>query len=165
MSTLEEAQKFLKFIRHCFIESSSNVTQKTTSVENQSVSIIRRNGEKPALHDRDGVFCENVVSQRDESQSLNRFTLKSICLYPIKSCAAFEVGAKCSNDFTVLIFCKWILLINISLAVLTCGDFLVKWWYIYAMFKMVHYGSDDVIIIFGPPRFHFSHFSSFIPGR
>ena len=87
MSTFVEAQKFLKFIKHCFVENGNagTIGGRESSVLNQE-----KGGSIP-LKQVSEESVEIPSSKPEMVKALDRFELKKICLFPIKSCGGFEV--------------------------------------------------------------------------
>ncbi|KAK3708364.1 hypothetical protein QZH41_014825, partial [Actinostola sp. cb2023] len=100
MSTFSDAQRFLKFIRSCFIENVNAVAQRTELVAKQNGSTksesdslsLEQNVDVSAAGSTESpcVYSHGQTSADNEQQ--DSFTLKKIFLYPIKSCGAFEVA-------------------------------------------------------------------------
>ncbi|XP_062852171.1 molybdenum cofactor sulfurase isoform X2 [Trichomycterus rosablanca] len=107
MSTFEDCQRFLKFIADCFVEKPLTLDQERranlrstvvteTSVSNELTSLL--NGRVvPAENSLNilSIPVSKTSSQdfavKDEKHGQNAHKLTNIFVYPIKSCAAFEV--------------------------------------------------------------------------
>lgn len=116
MSTFEDCQSFLKFIVDCFVEKplilnherlarlkSTGMTE--TSVSNELNSIKRP---VPMMNDLNTppasvsqTFLQDTIPKADRN-SENTYTLTNIFIYPIKSCAAFEVHLTSIYKFYIM---------------------------------------------------------------
>ncbi|XP_062319922.1 molybdenum cofactor sulfurase [Osmerus eperlanus] len=108
MSTFQDCKTFLKFVVDCFVEKPVKVDQKrwkrlksATSLEDSSPDLISRTTEEKAGHFHRGAIhvttepsvntFEDNATTKDTSTHGKGHTLVTIYIYPIKSCAAFQV--------------------------------------------------------------------------
>lgn len=112
MSTFSDAQRFLKFIRDCFIEKEAGISSSCHDIITSSETITFNNSlnkeetESSSLEGGDGNIVENGIEIHDKNQDLqasiggclSSLTLLKICIFPIKSCGGFEVSS--SNIIT-----------------------------------------------------------------
>ncbi|KAI0207670.1 Molybdenum cofactor sulfurase [Lamellibrachia satsuma] len=94
MSTLTDAKTFIQFINDCFID------QQMLSLSSRPTEMSRNTGFKSSKHLTTAQTADQLESvqrmttiplQTELTTGQPTGTLTSICLYPIKSCAAFEV--------------------------------------------------------------------------
>ena len=102
MSTFEDCQKFLNFVVECFVEKPVTVdhvklqklqaAQAAPEGSNENTSTQVLNGETRITVERK-VTEESLkgFGRRDSNSNGEAYTLTNIYIYPIKSCAAFEV--------------------------------------------------------------------------
>lgn len=97
MSTFEDCQKFLNFVVECFVEKPVTVNHlKLEKLRTATVPCCRITEAHPIkITDRE----EEEVDEKEQPSDAslrgcghgNACTLTNIYIYPIKSCAAFEV--------------------------------------------------------------------------
>ncbi|XP_056250515.1 molybdenum cofactor sulfurase isoform X2 [Seriola aureovittata] len=102
MSTFEDCQKFLNFVAECFVEKPVTVDQvrlqklKTTTAasedSNEDPPIKLTNGEICKVDEKEPTAASlKGFGHRDSNSHGEAYTLTNIYIYPIKSCAAYEV--------------------------------------------------------------------------
>ncbi|XP_021435885.2 molybdenum cofactor sulfurase isoform X2 [Oncorhynchus mykiss] len=107
MSTFQDCQNFLNFVADCFVEKPVKVDQdkldrlkSNTSSKGSSQCLLTMltNGKPDHIDEREHASTDLVVNQRggkaitkDAKSHEKAQTLTNIYIYPIKSCAAFEV--------------------------------------------------------------------------
>ncbi|XP_029496795.1 molybdenum cofactor sulfurase-like isoform X2 [Oncorhynchus nerka] len=107
MSTFQDCQNFLNFVADCFVEKPVKVDQdkldrlkSNTSSKGSSPCLLTMltNGKPDHIGEREHASTDLVVNQRggkaitkDAKSHEKAQTLTNIYIYPIKSCAAFEV--------------------------------------------------------------------------
>nr|XP_046209566.1 molybdenum cofactor sulfurase-like isoform X2 [Oncorhynchus gorbuscha] len=107
MSTFQDCQNFLNFVADCFVEKPVKVDQdkldrlkSNTSSKGSSRCLLTMltNGKPDHIDEREHASTDLVVNQRggkaitkDAKSHEKAQTLTNIYIYPIKSCAAFEV--------------------------------------------------------------------------
>lgn len=99
MSTFEDCQKFLNFIVECFVEKPVTVNQlKLEKLRTATAACCRITEAHPIkITDREEEEVNEKEKPKPSGASLresghgNACTLTNIYIYPIKSCAAFEV--------------------------------------------------------------------------
>lgn len=107
MSTFEDCQSFLKFIVDCFVEKPLRLDQKrlarlksvglaetsapkelTSLPPERPVPVINGLNISPASVRKNSI---EDTSPKTDRNSEDAYSLTNIFIYPIKSCAAFEV--------------------------------------------------------------------------
>ncbi|XP_064790583.1 molybdenum cofactor sulfurase-like isoform X1 [Oncorhynchus masou masou] len=107
MSTFQDCKNFLNFVADCFVEKPVKVDQdkldrlkSNTSSKGSSQCLLTMltNGKPDHIDEREHASTDLVVNQRggkaitkDAKSHEKAQTLTNIYIYPIKSCAAFEV--------------------------------------------------------------------------
>ncbi|KAM6915860.1 molybdenum cofactor sulfurase [Xenentodon cancila] len=109
MSTFEDCQKFLNFVVECFVEKPATVDhvklQKLRTAEATPEGSDKRPSGEKTVHTVETVNGEmhktveekvteespKASGHRDSDSSEEAYVLTNIYIYPIKSCAAFEV--------------------------------------------------------------------------
>lgn len=99
MSTFEDCQKFLNFIVECFVEKPVTVNQlKLEKLRTATAACCRITEAHPIKStNREEEEVNEKEKPKPSDASLrecghgNAYTLTNIYIYPIKSCAAFEV--------------------------------------------------------------------------
>lgn len=97
MSTFEDCQKFLNFVVECFVEKPVTVNQlKIEKLRTAAAPCYRITEAHPIkITDREETEVDKKEKPSDASLRVcghrNVYTLTNIYIYPIKSCAAFEV--------------------------------------------------------------------------
>ncbi|XP_029377089.1 molybdenum cofactor sulfurase isoform X1 [Echeneis naucrates] len=100
MSTFEDCQRFLNFVAECFVEKPVTVDQlmmqklKTAASNgsNQNLTIKIPNGEIcKVVEEKPTEASLRGFGRRDSNSQREAYKLTNIYIYPIKSCAAYEV--------------------------------------------------------------------------
>lgn len=96
MSTFEDCQKFLNFIVECFVEKPVTVDQlKLEKLRTATAACCRITEAHPIkITEEEEANEEEKPKPSDALRECghgNAYTLTNIYIYPIKSCAAFEV--------------------------------------------------------------------------
>ncbi|XP_020350562.1 molybdenum cofactor sulfurase isoform X2 [Oncorhynchus kisutch] len=104
MSTFQDCQNFLNFVADCFVDKPVKVDQdkldrlKSNTSSKGSSQCLLTNGKPDHIDEREHASTDLVVNQRggkaitkDAKSHEKAQTLTNIYIYPIKSCAAFEV--------------------------------------------------------------------------
>lgn len=95
MSTFSDAQRFLKFIRDCFVEKEAGISSScATSLEKNNSSL---GGRGDIIENGFEIFNDKQDSQAIIDGCYKSLTLLKICIFPIKSCGAFEVNISGHN--------------------------------------------------------------------
>lgn len=104
MSTFEDCRKFLSFVVECFVQKPATVDHvklqelRTAEAEPEGSDECRST---QILNGRTQIRVERKLTEepqtgfgpRDSNSSREAYALTNIYIYPIKSCAAFEVRA------------------------------------------------------------------------
>lgn len=102
MSNFADARTFLDFIKECFLERNSDHGTASSACLNFHIhSNLEQDSTVPTTpNQKHPVDCQvykpGLLKAVNSLQHPRDLMLEKICIYPIKSCAAFEV----SNNFT-----------------------------------------------------------------
>lgn len=103
MSTFEDCQKFLSFVAECFVEKPLTVDQVRLDELREATTACRGSIEYRPIKITNGELCKadeeenpSAASPRGFGQTETNthgeaYTLTNIFIYPVKSCAAYEV--------------------------------------------------------------------------
>lgn len=140
MSTFEDCQTFLNFVAECFVEKPLTVDQERLQRLKTTITASQGSNEDPPLQKTNGEICK-VDERRPAAASLKgsghqnpnshgeAYTLTNIYIYPIKSCAAYEV---CAQHNTIspslsLLFCSLSLFLILPLRCSSCRSTTGQW--------------------------------------
>lgn len=97
MSTFEDCQKFLNFVVECFVEKPVTLNQVKLEKLRTATATCHHIVKAPPIKVTDREEDKGDEKQKPSNTSLSgwghgsAYTLTNIYIYPIKSCAAFEV--------------------------------------------------------------------------
>lgn len=104
MSTFEDCQKFLNFVAECFVEKPLTVDQERLQMLKTTITAPQGSNKDPLIKKTNGEICKvderkstaaplKGFGNRNPNSHGQAYALTNIYIYPIKSCAAHEVGA------------------------------------------------------------------------